>query len=75
MEIQIKDKRQIGVEFGKLEEGDCFTTEGSLYMKTELLFDSCKEPYNALNIKSGAMDYFEDDCSVQDITSLRIEIL
>ena len=75
MEKLIKDERKMGVKFGSFEEGDCFTTMGDLYMKTDLLFDSYKEAYNAINIKTGGMHYFEDSQEVQDITSLRIEIL
>lgn len=75
MEMQIQDRRKMGVNFGNFESGDCFTTMGDLYMKTDLLFDSCKEAYNAINIKTGGMHYFEDNQEVQDVTSLRIEIL
>ena len=75
MEKQIQDRRKKGVNFGNFEEGDCFTTVGNLYMKTDLLFDSCEEAYNAINIDTGGMHYFEDNQEVQAITSLRIEIL
>ena len=75
MEMQIQDRRKIGMNFGEFESGDCFTTCGELYMKTEFLFDSNKECYNAINIKTGGMHYFEDNQEVQDVTSLRIEIL
>ena len=75
MEMQIKDKRKMGVNFGNFEESDCFTIMGDLYMKTDLLFDSNKEAYNAICIKTGGMHYFEDNQEVQDVTSLRIEIL
>ena len=75
MEMQIQDRRKIGMNFGEFETGDCFTTGSELYMKTDLLFDSHKEAYNSICIKTGGMHYFEDNQEVQDITSLRIEIL
>lgn len=75
MEILIKDERKMGVNFGELESGDCFTTKGYLYMKIPLLYDDHKTAFNAVNIKTGNMCYFEDRESIQDITSLRIEIL
>lgn len=79
MEKLIQDKRKTGVNFGSLENGDCFTT-GSLgcyylYMKTPLVYNDHKDAFNAINIKSGNMVYFEDNQEVQDVTSLRIEIL
>lgn len=75
MEMIIKDERKIGVNFGDFEEGDCFTAMGYLYMKTPLLYNDHKDAFNAISIKTGNMVYFEDNESVQDITSLRIEIL
>lgn len=79
MEKLIQDKRKKSVDFDSIENGECFTIGDlgcyCLYMKIPLVYNKHKDAFNAINIKSGELVYYEDDQEVQDIASLRIEIL
>lgn len=60
-------------EYEELEvPEDIFSGSTSIYIKSELLYDTIGEPSNAINLKNGLANCFDEDCLVELIDDVTL---
>ena len=74
--LKYTDKRENTIPtFGDLNVGDLFTSvnEGVPFIKTEIMYNGHKDPYNTVSI-DGDFYWSEDDEEIQPIQEIEIVI-
>lgn len=69
--MKIENNRNKLRKFNDLQPGDIFS-ETSIYIKSELLYDTIGEPSNAINLKNGLSNCFDEDCLVELIDDVTL---
>jgi hypothetical protein len=69
--MKIENNRNKLRKFNDLQPGDIFIGT-SIYIKSELLYDTIGEPSNAINLKNGLSNCFDDDCLVELIDDVTL---
>ena len=69
--MKIENNRNKLRKFNDLQPGDIFSGT-SIYIKSELLYDTIGEPSNAINLKNGLANCFDEDCLVEVIDDVTL---
>jgi hypothetical protein len=70
--MKIENNRNKLRKFSDLQPGDIFSGSTSIYIKSELLYDTIGEPSNAINLKNGLANCFDEDCLVELIDDVTL---
>lgn len=70
--MKIENNRNKLMKFNELQPGDIFSCSTSIYMKSELLYDTIGESSNAINLKNGLANCFDDDCLIELIDDVTL---
>lgn len=63
--MKIENNRNKIRKFSELQSGDIFSNSKSIYIKSELLYDTIGDPCTAINLKNGLANCFDEDCLVE----------
>lgn len=76
--MSIEDNRKNNlIDFGSINEGECFEFIGDIYLKTEgisVYRHSNETIYNAVNLKDGVVENFDDTITVIPLKNAKLTI-